>query len=384
MIAFIDDDLIAPANTTAPAAGKTPAPAAAANGTAAGGSAAPAVSPASAKQVKKDATKQRATATKKQHAEEAAKVTHVQADASNSSEATEALNAATKIHAKTQAGVKKAIAKEFKANKELSTSQGVERYAAMQLKAGKASRQRWKVESMRLNKFKDLNAESTHFQRQAELVHTKLANAEHQIDMAKAVIKFSKYKQEQALTNKDDATMSLSKAQHMNDVRLHQLRQRTADSYLVEAENANEHRFTWKAQKAEWKSQSAHKKLSRAAVVLTAATAARDEAVTKYGRKSDKYRHAENNFAQAEEASTRVKAAYKQYALKVAGASNPHGVTVETQGNKVVVTMPKGATKAGSNSSSVQVVDGQNAAVVAAKMAGQNAVKKVQSLFPVC
>merc|ERR1711957_808781 len=237
----------------------------------------------------------------------------------------------------------------------------------MQLKTGKASRQKWKVESMRLNKFKDLNAESAHFQRQAELVHTKLA---------KAVIKFSKYKQEQASTNKDDATMSLSKAQHMNDVRLHQLRKRTADSYLVEAENANEHRFTWKAQKAEWKSQSARKKLSRAAVVLTVATAARDEAATKYGRKSDKYRHAENNFAQAEEASTRVKAAYKQYALKVAGASNPHGVTVETQGNKVVVTMPKGATKAGSNSSSVQVVDGQNAAVVAAKMAGQNAVKK--------
>merc|ERR1711918_8506 len=102
--------------------------------------------------------------------------------------------------------------------------------------------------------------------------------------------------------------------------------------------------------KEEWAAQSARKKMSRAKVVLTAAKLAKDDAAQRFGKDSKEYRDADDNFSKAAEASERVKRAYAEYALRVTGKANSGGVTVETKGDKVLVTMPKNATSGGAAS----------------------------------
>merc|ERR1719502_921769 len=92
-----------------------------------------------------------------------------------------------------------------------------------------------------------------------------------------------------------------------------ELQKRMADNSLEKAENMNEDKFSWKAQKDFWEKKQAQKKAEKAQVVVNAAQLEQKDMEEQFGKGSPQEMKARMKVSAAEVAMAEIKAAYRAY-----------------------------------------------------------------------
>ena len=158
----------------------------------------------------------------------------------------------------------------------------VEQYAEMEINKQQSVLNKWSAEEAKTSKFPS----GKQFDEAAEQVKQKMEHARDALKVAKAVVRFAKFKKVVANKKADETVIQIEHIRHALKLSQSQLKKDAADEALDNAATANEDKFSWDAQKKFWEKDEAKKKMQKANIVVAASKAEHKDMVEKFGKGS--------------------------------------------------------------------------------------------------
>merc|ERR1711966_113540 len=119
----------------------------------------------------------------------------------------------------------------------------------MEIRKQESLLNKWSAVEAKTSKFPTTGKE---FKTTAEQVKEKMEHAQDALKVAKAVVRFAKFKKLVAGKKADDTALQIEHVREALKLSNQELQKKEADEHLEAAENLNQGKFSWDAQKKFW------------------------------------------------------------------------------------------------------------------------------------